>query len=77
MSKISPQLRKQLDSLTATSAGKELVSIYSDRLCELLNGLLMTDPSKLEAVRSEALGLLFTLRTLVGKKVVLKISFED
>lgn len=75
--KISPQMRKQIDSLATTTAGKELIAIYSERLQDLLAAVTQVSIDKVEAVRSEARNMSYALSTLTGKKVVLKITFED
>lgn len=77
MAKISPHTRKQLDSLVATSAGKDLIAAYSDRLTELLLGVLQVETNRVDMIRGEARNMIFALKSLTGKNVVLKISFEE
>jgi len=75
--KISPQMRKQIDSLANTTAGKELTAIYSERLQDLLASVTQVSIDKVDAVRSEARSMSYALSVLTGKKVTLKITFED
>lgn len=75
--KISPQMRKQIDSLANTTAGKELTAIYSERLQDLLASVTQVSMDKVDAVRSEARSMSYALSVLTGKKVTLKITFED
>ena len=70
-------MRKQIDSLANTTAGKELTAIYSERLQDLLASVTQVSIDKVDAVRSEARSMSYALSVLTGKKVTLKITFED